>query len=56
MKRIGISLGDAKTAAHINSVRVGDGLDSPADQRAIGQGYIYNVKTNKQEPKPNIKR
>jgi len=45
MERIGIGLGYAKIAATANSVRVGDGWDSPSDQSAIGQGYIYKVQT-----------
>ena len=48
MNRIGIGLGDAKIAAHVNSKGTGNGWDSPADQRAIGQGYVYKVGTTNQ--------
>jgi len=48
MSRIGIDLGNVKIAAHINSKATGNGWDSPADQRAIGQGYVYKVRTTNQ--------
>jgi hypothetical protein len=46
MRRVGISLGLAKGAAHGNSVLLDHaGLDSKSDQRAIGSGHIYEVQT-----------
>jgi len=46
MSRVGVSLGLAKAAAHGNSILLDRaGWDSPSDQSAIGQGYIYRVQT-----------